>query len=164
MLKITILFITFILISFTGCKDYQCQDKTYRCDRIVNDSLVELKGVIYVSTKDTIIFHKSDFIQKNRYGKKMHLIPCDENLKNYLFKEYDIFLYLKNHNDNFWVSIEGGYLASDTLRQPQQFLLKSISILDSEQNNKDNTETKFEQILFENVSYKLEGDDCPVLK
>lgn len=114
-----------------------CNERSYQndiCNKIDSDSLIQIKGVAYISSKDTIIFHKSDFIKSRRYGRKLHLIPCNEGLKNYIFEEYDNFIYLKNHNDHFWMKIEGQYLTSDTLRRPQQFLLKTVTILNINEN------------------------------
>ncbi|MDP2176010.1 MAG: hypothetical protein Q8K70_08885 [Bacteroidota bacterium] len=107
----------------------------YDCENVFHDRSVVLNGVLYINTKDSLIFHNLDLINQMRYGRKMHLIPCNENLKNYIFREYDIFLYLKNHEDNFWVSIEGQFLTPDTLRRPQQFIIKSISIIDTLNSN-----------------------------
>lgn len=122
-------FLIFLIsILFVCSCNHKSSELKNNCDLIDISSLSNLKGALYVNTKNDIIFHESDMINKNRYGKKIRLIPCDNEIKEYIFKEYDIFLYLKQHQDHFIVSINGVYLTSDSVRKPQEFLTKSINI------------------------------------
>lgn len=109
--------------------NHKATELKYSCDLTNSSSFLNLEGALYVNTKNEIIFHESEMINKNRYGKKIHLIPCANEVKEYIFKEYDIFLYLKQHEDHFMVSVDGVYSTSDTLRKPQEFLVKSINVL-----------------------------------
>jgi hypothetical protein len=89
---------------------------------------VILKGTLNINSKDTIVFENID--KRNEWQRKIHLIPSSNNLKEYIFKSYDSYLYQKNFNEKFWVSVEGKFIPTDTLEHPQQFIFNFVALID----------------------------------
>jgi hypothetical protein len=98
------------------------------CDQINEDSPVILKGTLNINSNDTIVFENID--KRNKWQRKIHLIPCSNNLKNYIFKSYDSYLYLKNFDDKFWVRVDGKFLTTDTIKSTQVFLFNFVALID----------------------------------
>jgi hypothetical protein len=98
------------------------------CDQINEDSLVILKGTLNINSNDTIVFENID--KRNKWQRKIHLIPCSNNLKNYIFKSYDSYLYLKRFDDKFWVRVDGKFLTTDTIKSTQVFLFNFVALID----------------------------------
>lgn len=124
--------ILFVLLIVSSCQNSDPEThkkiQSSLCDRINEDSLVTLKGTLNINSKDTIIFENID--KRNEWQRKIHLIPCSNNLKDYVFNSYDSYLYLKNFDEKFWVSVEGKYLTTDTLESPHQFLFHFVALID----------------------------------
>lgn len=98
------------------------------CDQINEDSIVILKGTLNINSNDTIVFENID--KRNKWQRKIHLIPCSNNLKNYIFKSYDSYLYLKRFDDKFWVRVDGKFLTTDTIKSTQVFLFNFVALID----------------------------------
>lgn len=98
------------------------------CEQINEDSLVTLKGTLNINSNDTIVFENID--KRNGWHRKIHLIPCSNNLKNYIFKSYDSYLYLKNFDDKFWVRVDGKFLSIDTTKSTQVFVFNFVALID----------------------------------
>jgi len=98
------------------------------CDQLNEDSLVTLNGTLNINSKDILVFENGD--KRNEWQRKIHLIPCSSNLEDYIFNAYDAYLYLKNVDEKFWVSVEGQFLTTDTLASPQQFLFHFVALID----------------------------------
>ncbi len=113
--------IPFILFIVSSCQNLTTKNsediQIGLCDQINEDSLITLKGTLNISSKDTIVFENID--KRNKWQRKIHLIPCSNNLKDYIFKSYDSYLYLKNFDEKFLVSVEGNFLTAGTLESPQ---------------------------------------------
>jgi len=100
------------------------------CDKIDEDSLIILKGTLNINSNDTIVFENID--KRNGWHRKIHLIPCSNNLKDYIFKSYDSYLYLKNFDDKFWVRVDGKFLSTDTTKSTQVFVFNFVALIDAE--------------------------------
>jgi hypothetical protein len=87
-----------------------------------------LKGTLNINSNDTIVFENID--KRNKWQRKIHLIPCSDNLKNYIFKSYDSYLYLKNVDDKFWVRVDGKFLSTDTIKSTQVFVFNFVALID----------------------------------
>jgi len=98
------------------------------CDKIDEDSLIILKGTLNINSNDTIVFENID--KRNGWHRKIHLIPCSNNLKDYIFKSYDSYLYLKNFDDKFWVRVDGKFLSTDTTKSTQVFVFNFVALID----------------------------------
>ena len=98
------------------------------CDKIDEDSLIILKGTLNINSNDTIVFENID--KRNGWHRKIHLIPCSNNLKDYIFKSYDSYLYLKNFDDKFWVRVDGKFLSTDTIKSTQVFVFNFVALID----------------------------------
>ena len=99
-------FVFFILSSCQNSNTEKADDlQKSLCDQINEDSPVILKGTLNINSNDTIVFENID--KRNGWHQKIHLIPCSNSLKNYIFKSYDSYLYLKNFDDKFWVRVDG---------------------------------------------------------
>ena len=98
------------------------------CDQINEDSIVILKGTLNINSNDTIVFENID--KRNKWQRKIHLIPCSNTLKNYIFKSYDSYLYLKRFDDKFWVRVDGKFLTTDTIKSTQVFLFNFVALID----------------------------------
>lgn len=124
--------IPFVLFIISSCQNSTIETheeiQTNLCDQINEDSLVILKGTLNINSKDTIVFENID--KRNEWQRKIHLIPCSNNLKEYIFKSYDSYLYQKNFNEKFWVSVEGKFIPTDTLEHPQQFIFHFVALID----------------------------------
>ena len=122
-------FVLFIVSSCQNSVPETAEDiQTSLCNQINEDSLVTLKGTLNINSKDIIVFENID--KRNEWHRKIHLIPCSNNLKDYIFNSYDSHLYLKNFDEKFWVSVEGKFLTADTLGSPPQFLFHFIALID----------------------------------
>ncbi len=133
--------IPFVLFIISSCQNSNLETheeiQTNLCDQINEDSLVTLKGTININSKDTIVFENID--KRNEWQRKIHLIPCSNNLKEYIFSYYDSYLYLKNFDEKFWVSVEGKFITADTLEHPQQFLFHFVALIDELEANTDSS-------------------------
>lgn len=124
--------ILYVLLIVSSCQNFTLETKediqTSLCEQINDDSLVTLKGTLNINSKDTFVFENID--KRNKWQRKIHLIPCSNNLKNYIFKSYDSYLYLKSFDEKFWVSVQGKFLTTDTLESTQQFLFHFVALID----------------------------------
>lgn len=124
-----IFLVPFLLFIVSSCQNFKTENNQESlCDQMNEDSLVFLKGTLNINSKDTIVFENID--KKNHWQRKIHLIPCSNDLKDYILSMYDSYLYLKNFDEKFWVSVEGKFLTSDTLESPQQFLFHFVALID----------------------------------
>ncbi len=124
-----IFLVPFLLFIVSSCQNFKTENNQESlCDQMNEDSLVFLKGTLNINSKDTIVFENID--KKNHWQRKIHLIPCSNNLKDYIFSTYDSYLYLKKFDEKFWVSVEGKFLNTDTLESPQQFLFHFVALID----------------------------------
>jgi hypothetical protein len=122
-------FVFFILSSCQNSNTEKADDlQKSLCDQINEDSPVILKGTLNINSNDTIVFENID--KRNKWQRKIHLIPCSNNLKNYIFKSYDSYLYLKNFDDKFWVRVDGKFLTTDTIKSTQVFLFIFVALID----------------------------------
>ena len=122
-------FVFFILSSCQNSNTEKADDlQKSLCDQINEDSPVILKGTLNINSNDTIVFENID--KRNKWQRKIHLIPCSNNLKNYIFKSYDSYLYLKNFDDKFWVRVDGKFLTTDTIKSTQVFLFNFVALID----------------------------------
>jgi hypothetical protein len=120
-----------LMFCLSSCseKSNNTQDKPEQsCNQLENDSLITLKGILNISSKGNFVF--ADIKKRGEWQRKIHLIPCSEHLNKYVWNSYDSYLYLKNFDDQFWVSVEGKYISSDTLDEPPKFLFNFISLTD----------------------------------
>lgn len=123
--------IPFAIFIISSC--HHSSPKTYEdiqtglCDQMNKDSLVTLKGTLNINSKETIVFENID--KRNEWQRKIHLVPCSNNLKDYIFKSYDSYLYLKKFDEKFWVSVEGKFLTTDTQESPKQFLFNFVALI-----------------------------------
>ncbi len=127
------LYIILFILFFTSSCQQSAEERpeeihSILCDQLNEDSLVTLNGTLNINSKDTLVFENSD--NRNEWQRKIHLIPCSTNLKDYIFNAYDAHLYLKNFDEKFWVSVEGKFLTTDTLASPQQFLFHFVALID----------------------------------
>jgi hypothetical protein len=99
------------------------------CQEFDFEKSSKLVGLAYITTKDTIVFLSTSAI--HTFQRKTHLIPCNESLRKDFFREYDIFLYLKNLNDKPWVEVHGNFITSDTIEELPQFMFHYFSFVDS---------------------------------
>jgi len=120
------------------------------CDQIKEDSLVTLKGTLNINSKDTIVFENID--ERNGLHRKIHLIPCSNNLKDYIFKSYDYYLYLKNFDEKFWVRVDGKFLTNDAPESPHQFLFNFVALIDELEAGTDSS-----QAMRENTKERLDS-------
>lgn len=131
MIKIAFI-IPFAILMVSSCQnslpELEEEYEKTRCDEINEDSLVVLEGTLNINSKDIIVFENVD--KRNEWQRKIHLVPCSNNLKDYIFETYDSFLYLKNFDEKFWVKVEGNFLTADTLEYPQQFLFQFVALID----------------------------------
>jgi hypothetical protein len=122
-------FVFFILSSCQNSNTEKADDlQKSLCDQINEDSIVILKGTLNINSNDTIVFENID--KRNKWQRKIHLIPCSNNLKNYIFKSYDSYLYLKRFDDKFWVRVDGKFLTTDTIKSTQVFLFNFVALID----------------------------------
>lgn len=119
-----------ILCFFAFCNIKEKRSYIEKCTYLKRDSLQILKGTLNISSKGDFVFE--NFTNHNIWQRKTHIIPCSEQLKDYIIRSYDSFLYLKNLDDDFWVSIEGVYVDSDTLNIPE-FIFCSVSLIDEQE-------------------------------
>ncbi len=120
-------FLLLISIIFTtSCKETNNINESN--SRNIHDSVINLKGVLHISSKGNFILDKYDTLPQ--WNRKIELITESKKLREYVEKSYDSFLYLRNSDDHFWVSITGYYLTADTLPNPAQFRFSSISLID----------------------------------
>jgi hypothetical protein len=94
-----------------------------RCGQITEDSLITLNGTLNLNSTNIIIFENVE-----KRDRKIHLIPCSNDLRDYVFKTYDSYLYLKGFEEKFWVSVNGKFLTADSLESPPQFLFQFIAL------------------------------------
>jgi hypothetical protein len=145
------LFFIFIVASCQNASTKKVSDRQKSlCDQINEDSLVTLNGTLIINSKDTIVFENFD--QRNGLHRKIHLIPCSKNLKEYIFKSYDAYIYLKNFDEKFWVRVDGKFLANEAPESRPQFLFNFVALIDeleaktdSSQATRENTKDWFEQ-------------------
>jgi hypothetical protein len=134
--------ILYVLLIVSSCQNFALKTKEdiqkSLCDQINEDSLVTLKGTLNINSKDTIVFENID--KRNGWHRKIHLIPCSNNLKDYIFKSYDSYLYLKNFDEKFWVRVDGKFLTNDTLESRQQFLFNFVALIDELEAEKDSSQ------------------------
>lgn len=97
------------------------------CTKIDSATYEKLVGLVYITTDDSIVFDRGI----NTFKRKIHLIPCNEDIKKYLFKTYNTLLYVKNCQQNPWVEVHGNFITSDTLETLPQFKFNFISFIDS---------------------------------
>ena len=122
-------FVFFFLSSCQNSNTEKANDlQKSLCEQINEDSLVTLKGTLNINSKDTIVFENID--KRNGWHQKIHLIPCSNSLKNYIFKSYDSYLYLKNFDDKFWVRVDGKFLITDTTKSTQVFVFNFVALID----------------------------------
>ena len=122
-------FVFFIVSSCQNSNTEKVNDlQKSLCDKIDEDSLIILKGTLNINSNDTIVFENID--KRNGWHRKIHLIPCSNNLKDYIFKSYDSYLYLKNFDDKFWVRVDGKFLSTDTTKSTQVFVFNFVALID----------------------------------
>lgn len=122
-------FVFFIVSSCQNSNTEKVNDlQKSLCEQINEDSLVTLKGTLNINSKDTIVFENID--KRNGWHRKIRLIPCSNSLKNYIFKSYDSYLYLKNFDDKFWVRVDGKFLSTDTTKSTQVFVFNFVALID----------------------------------
>lgn len=122
-------FVFFIVSSCQNSNTEKVNDlQKSLCEQINEDSLVTLKGTLNINSKDTIVFENID--KRNGWHRKIHLIPCSNNLKDYIFKSYDSYLYLKNFDDKLWVRVDGKFLSTDTIKSTQVFVFNFVALID----------------------------------
>ena len=122
-------FVFFIVSSCQNSNKVKSRDlQKSLCDQFDEASLVTLKGTLNINSKDTIVFENID--KRNGWHQKIHLIPCSNSLKNYIFKSYDSYLYLKNFDDKFWVRVDGKFLSTDTTKSTQVFVFNFVALID----------------------------------
>ena len=122
-------FVFFIVSSCQNSNTEKANDlQKSLCDQFDEASLVTLKGTLNINSKDTIVFENID--KRNGWHRKIHLIPCSNNLKDYIFKSYDSYLYLKNFDDKFWVRVDGKFLSTDTTKSTQVFVFNFVALID----------------------------------
>ena len=101
------------------------------CEQLNNDSLQTLKGTININSKNDIVFDDSK--NRNQWQKKTHLIPCSNDLKNYIMSAYDSYLYLKKFDEKFWVSVEGKYTTPNTLDNLPKFIFHFVALINEQE-------------------------------
>jgi hypothetical protein len=94
------------------------------CYENKEDSLLNLKGSIYVNSKKNILLERFDKLKINQ--DKIHLVPCSDYLRDYVYKNYDSYLNTKNTDEKFWVSVYGRFIHTDTLNSTPEFLFNFL--------------------------------------
>ncbi len=145
------LFFIFIVASCQNANTKKVSDRQKSlCDQINEDSLVTLNGTLNIDSKDKIVFENID--ERNGLHRKIHLIPCSNNLKDYIFKSYDAYLYLKNFDEKFWVRVDGKFLANEAPEARPQFLFNFVALIDELEAKTDSS-----QAMRENTKERLDS-------
>jgi hypothetical protein len=130
-MKIPMGFILIVLVAFScqylGKADYEVDDQFGICNEEY-DSIITLVGIVSITTSDTILFERGDL--RNEWQRKIQLIPCSVSLRDYMLKNYNSFLYLKNFDEKFWVSVYGRFIVQDSSESSPKFLYNNCGLLD----------------------------------
>jgi len=97
------------------------------CNQLRPDSIITIRGLLTIGSDSIMNFEVFDM--KNEPSKKIQIIPCSPNLKEYIVRTYTSYLNLKNEYEKFGLSIDGEYLKVDTLQSPPQFLFNFVSLI-----------------------------------
>ena len=93
----------FLLFLFTSCHNSDVKKNLSKegnlCEQIPTDSLLQLKGVVSVTSNDTIILE--NVRQDDESFRKICLIPGSDEVKKYTLKAFDSFLYMKSFDEKF---------------------------------------------------------------
>ena len=102
------------------------------CEKLEQGAVVPLKGTAEIDSKGHIVF-----IPKGENGeRKVELIPCNEQLRAFVLREYDRYVYLKNAGEAFWIAVEGNYVSYDEKKEPTQFLFNFAALLNEQEEAK----------------------------
>ena len=79
--------ILFVLFIVSSCQNPDKEKHVeILCNLINEDSLVTLKGTLNINSKDIIVFENIE--KRNEFQRKIHLIPCSNNLKIKIINVY----------------------------------------------------------------------------
>lgn len=131
-----------LLISLTSCnnKQQKIESSNYEnlCQSLKKDSIQILNGTLSVSSKNNLIFDNRN--NQKEWHQKTHLVPCSEDLIEYVINAYDAHLYLRNAGEEFWISVQGKYIADTVKTAPAEFLFNSVSLIDELEAKKDSSQ------------------------
>lgn len=126
--SIVILILMLFLSSCFERMDKEGKQSADLCSQYSEDTIEILKGTLNINSKGKFIFN--DLKYRDSWQQKTQLIPCSEDLKKYIEGSYDAYLNLRNFDEDFWVFLEGEYIASDTIDRLPEFLFSFVALID----------------------------------
>jgi len=142
----------FCLLACSEQKTAESNPYFERCNQWDDDSLQVLKGILNINSKGEFIFNNLE--SRDTWERKTHLVPCSDNLEEYITRSYDGYLYLKNFDEQFWVFVEGQYITPDTLDDLPMFLFDFVALIDEEE-----AETGVNQAMRELMKEEEDNDE-----
>lgn len=99
------------------------------CNKLDQIGVITLRGTVDVDSKGHIVFIPKD----ENEAQKIELIPCNEQVRQFVLQEYDRSIYLKNAGEAFWIAVEGNFISTDKKEAPRKFLFRFAALLDEQQ-------------------------------
>ncbi len=83
-----------------------------RCQELSTEKQIELTGSLIISSTGELVL-KSVSDDSMNIACPTYLVACNDEVKSYIYSQYDAFSRIKLMNENFWITITGAYLNLD---------------------------------------------------